>query len=59
MSRFKILVFLLAVGIAGSVLAAAYWYYTRVLGHESLVQGQISKDAGEAGQSARPRGAPL
>lgn len=47
MSRFKILVFFLAVGIAGSVLAAAYWYYTRVLGHESLVQGQISKMQGK------------
>ncbi|WP_038168155.1 LysM peptidoglycan-binding domain-containing protein [Verrucomicrobium sp. BvORR106] len=47
MSRFKILVFLLAVGIAGSVLAAAYWYYTRVLGHESVVQGQIKNLQGK------------
>ncbi|MEZ0388076.1 MAG: LysM peptidoglycan-binding domain-containing protein [Verrucomicrobium sp.] len=46
MSRFKIFVFLLAVGIAGSVLAGAYWFYTRVMGHESVVQGQIQQIQG-------------
>ena len=41
MSRFKIIVFLLAVGIAGSIVATAYWYYTRVLGHDTQVQREI------------------
>jgi len=41
MSRFKILVFIFAVGIAGSVLASAYWYYTRVLGKDDRLESQI------------------
>jgi hypothetical protein len=43
MSRFKIVIFLLAVGIAGSVIATAYWYYTRVLGHDTKVRGEIKQ----------------
>jgi hypothetical protein len=43
MSRFKIVIFLMAVGIAGSVIAAAYWYYTRVMGHDTKVQGEIKE----------------
>jgi hypothetical protein len=43
MSRFKIVIFLMAVGIAGSVIAAAYWYYTRVLGHDTKVQKEIKQ----------------
>ena len=41
MSRFKILVFIIAVGIAGSTLAAAYWYSTRVLGKDDRLANQI------------------
>jgi len=43
MSRFKILVFLLAVGLAGTVLATAYWYYTRVLGKDDRLSRQIEQ----------------
>ncbi|RBP46165.1 LysM domain-containing protein [Roseimicrobium gellanilyticum] len=43
MSRFKIVIFLMAVGIAGSVIAAAYWYYTRVMGHDTKVQKEIKQ----------------
>lgn len=43
MSRFKIVIFLMAVGIAGSTIAAAYWYYTRVMGHDSKVQREIKQ----------------
>lgn len=52
MSRFKIFIFLLAVGIASSILASAYWYYTRVMGHEDLVQNQIQAMQGK--KSALP-----
>lgn len=41
MSRFKILVFILTIGIAGSVIAGAYWYYTRILGHDSTLESEI------------------
>jgi hypothetical protein len=47
MSRFKILVFILVIGIAGSILASAYWYYTRVLGHDNTVAGQIEQLKGK------------
>jgi hypothetical protein len=43
MSRFKIVIFFMAVGIAGSVIAAAYWYYTRVMGHDTKVQKEITQ----------------
>lgn len=43
MSRFKIVIFLMAVGIAGSIIATAYWYYTRVLGHDTKVQREIKQ----------------
>ncbi|QIF02611.1 LysM peptidoglycan-binding domain-containing protein [Roseimicrobium sp. ORNL1] len=43
MSRFKIVIFLMAVGIAGSIIATAYWYYTRVLGHDTKLQGEIKQ----------------
>ena len=41
MSRFKILVFLLTLGIAGSIVATAYWYYMNVLGHDSELASEI------------------
>lgn len=42
MSRLKIVVFLLAVGIAGSIIATAYWYYTRVLRRDTQRQQEIT-----------------
>ncbi len=43
MSRFKIVVFLLAVGIAGSIIATSYWYYTRVLKRDTTTQKEITQ----------------
>jgi hypothetical protein len=41
MSRFKILVFLLTLGIAGSIIATAYWFYKNVLGHDDVIATEI------------------
>lgn len=43
MSRFKILLFLLSVGIASGCVAGAWWYYTRVLGHDEIVHGEVKQ----------------
>lgn len=47
MSRLKILVFFLALCITGSVLAAAYWFYTRVMGHDTALETQIHEMSGK------------
>lgn len=41
MSRLKILVFIFAVGVAGSIIAAAYWFYTRIIGADTKLETQI------------------
>lgn len=41
MSRFKILVFLFAVALVGSIVAASYWFSTRVIGKDNKLETQI------------------
>ena len=41
MARFKILLFLLVVGLASASVAAAWWYYTREIGHTDAVTKEI------------------
>jgi hypothetical protein len=52
MSRLKILLFLFVVTLAAAVIAGTYWTYTRVMGHDEVVETQIKKLEGK--KSAPP-----
>src|SRR5437762_13881445 len=43
MSRFKIVLFLVVTALAGACLAASWWLYTRVLGHDAVVQTELKQ----------------
>src|ERR1700749_1168710 len=43
MSRIKILIFLITLGIVSGVFAVAWWVYTRVLYHDDVVKTEIKK----------------
>lgn len=49
MNRLKIIVFLIAVGILGSVVGTAWWFYSRVMGHDSKLHSQIQAMQGQKG----------
>ena len=49
MSRFKIIVFLLAVAITASIGATAWWFYTRVMGKATRIEAQIQDLQGSKG----------
>src|SRR3569623_1699047 len=52
MSRLKILLFIFVVALAGAVIAGTYWTYTRVMGHDQVVQKEIKQIEGK--KSAPP-----
>lgn len=52
MSRLKILLFIFVVTLAGAVIAGTYWVYTRVMGHDQVVQKEIRQLEGR--KSAPP-----
>lgn len=43
MSRFKIIIFLFTLSIAGSIVATAYWFYRNVLGHDNALVSEIKE----------------
>ena len=43
MSRFKILIFLIAVAMAGSCIGVAWWFYTRVMGKDEILHAEIKQ----------------
>ena len=49
MSRLKIIVFIIALGILGSVVGTAWWFYSRVLGHDSRLHSEIQAMQGQKG----------
>ena len=54
MSRLKILLFLFVMALAGAVIAGTYWGYTRVMGHDEVVESQIRKIESKKGTPPDP-----
>ncbi|NDC00081.1 MAG: LysM peptidoglycan-binding domain-containing protein [Verrucomicrobia bacterium] len=54
MRQLKIIVFIVALCITGSVLATAWWFYTRVIGHTTAVAAQIEGMKGKNGHPPDP-----
>lgn len=51
MSRFKIIVFLMAVGVLAAILTTAWWFYVRVIAPDAATETQLSE---MHGKGARP-----
>lgn len=47
MSRLKILIFLIAVAVAGTCVGVAWWFYSRVMTHDEAVKVEIKQIAGD------------
>src|SRR3954465_13155947 len=43
MSRFKIIVFLMAMGVLAAILATAYWFSSRVIAPDAAAASQVTK----------------
>lgn len=53
-SRFKIIVLLLALGILGSIVATAWWFYIRVIAPDADLQTEITAMHGQKGTPPDP-----
>src|SRR5262245_34232860 len=54
MSRFKIIVFLMALGVLAGILATAYWFYSRVIAPDAEVAAELHSKQGKGQVQADP-----